>query len=102
MVEQVASTESPLHRVRNWISWTGLLLSAGALFSFFLLFVIDLFAGHPSPYVGILTYVIAPGFFIIGLIVTLAGAILQRRRYRRAAVTAEPLIIKIDLSRARP
>jgi nitrate/TMAO reductase-like tetraheme cytochrome c subunit len=101
MAEPVASSNSRPHRFRNWISWTGLLLSASALFSFFLLFAIDLFAGHPNPYLGILAYVIAPGFFVLGILITLFGAILLWRRNRRALKAAEPLVIKIDLSRAR-
>jgi len=101
MAETVASQNWRPNRFRNWISWTGLLLSASALFSFFLLFALDLFAGHPNPYLGILAYVVAPGFFILGLAITLFGAILQWRRNRRALKAAEPLVIKIDLARAR-
>jgi nitrate/TMAO reductase-like tetraheme cytochrome c subunit len=101
MAEVAAPSGSRKHRFRNWVSWTGLLLAASALFSFFLLFAIDLFAGHPNPYLGILAYVIAPGFFLLGIVVTLIGAILQWRRNCRALRAAEPLVIKIDLSRPR-
>jgi nitrate/TMAO reductase-like tetraheme cytochrome c subunit len=101
MAEPVASANPRPHRFRNWISWSGLLLATSALFSFFLLFAIDLFAGHPNPYLGILAYVIAPGFFVLGLVIALFGAILQWRRNRRATKAAEPLVFKIDLSRAR-
>jgi nitrate/TMAO reductase-like tetraheme cytochrome c subunit len=101
MAEPVASSNPRPPRFRNWISWTGLLLSVGALFSFFLLFAIDLFAGHPNPYLGILAYVIAPAFFVLGLAITVFGAILQWRRNRRAVKAAEPLVFKIDLSRPR-
>jgi nitrate/TMAO reductase-like tetraheme cytochrome c subunit len=101
MAETVASPNWRPNRFRNWISWTGLLLSASALFSFFLLFALDLFTGHPNPYLGILAYVVAPSFFILGLAITLFGAILQWRRNRRALKAAEPLVIKIDLARER-
>jgi nitrate/TMAO reductase-like tetraheme cytochrome c subunit len=86
---------------RNWISWAGMVLAAGALFSFLLLVAIDQFAGHRNPYVGILAYVVAPFFFILGALIAIFGAILQRRRERRAKRTAEPLVIRIDLSRSR-
>jgi nitrate/TMAO reductase-like tetraheme cytochrome c subunit len=86
---------------RNWISWMGVLLAASALFAFLLLVAIDQFAGHRSPYVGILAYVVAPLFLIFGLGLVLVGALLQWRRERRAVRTAEPLAIKIDLSRPR-
>jgi len=101
MVEPAASPNPRPQRFRNWISWSGLLLAISALFSFFLLFAIDLFAGHPNPYLGILAYVVAPAFFVLGLLVTLFGAILQWRRNRRALKAAEPLVFKIDLSRPR-
>jgi nitrate/TMAO reductase-like tetraheme cytochrome c subunit len=86
---------------RNWISWGGMVLSAGALFSFFLLVAIDQFAGHRNPYVGILAYVVAPLFFVLGLGLALVGALFQWRTERRAKRAAEPLVIRIDLSRAR-
>lgn len=86
---------------RNWISWAGLLLAAGALFAFFLLFAIDLFAARSSPYVGILAYVIAPAFAILGLFLALVGAIFHARTERRTATTAKPFAITIDLSRMR-
>jgi nitrate/TMAO reductase-like tetraheme cytochrome c subunit len=86
---------------RNWVSWSGLVLAAGGLFSFFFLLAIDLFAGHPNPYVGILAYVIAPLFFIVGIFLTLLGALFRWRTRRRAVRAAEPLAIKIDLSRPR-
>ena len=37
---------------RNWLSWAGIVLGAGALFAFLLLLAIDQFAGHRNPYVG--------------------------------------------------
>ena len=86
---------------RNWISWIGILLAASALFAFLLLVAIDQFAGHRNPYVGILAYVAAPGFFLLGIALALFGALLQRRRERRAERAAEPFAIKIDLSRPR-
>src|SRR4030095_12492770 len=86
---------------RNWLSWSGMVLAAGGLFAFFLLLTIDLFAGHPNPYVGILAYVVAPLFFIFGIFLAVLGALIRGRTRRRAVHAAEPLAIKIDLSRSR-
>jgi nitrate/TMAO reductase-like tetraheme cytochrome c subunit len=86
---------------RNWLSWSGMVLAASALFAFFLLFAIDLIASHPNPYVGILAYLIAPLFFLLGIFLTFLGAIIRWRTRRRAVQAAEPLAIKIDLSRPR-
>ncbi len=86
---------------RNWISWAGLVLAVGALFSFVLLFAIDVFAARRSPYVGILAYVVAPGFFVLGILLALIGAFWQSRKERRAEKAAAPFAITIDLSRPR-
>lgn len=86
---------------RNWVSWSGMVLAAGGLFSFFLLIAIDQFAGHRNPYVGILAYTVAPFFVVVGIFFTLLGALIRWRTRRRAVAAAEPLAIKIDLSRPR-
>ena len=86
---------------RNWLSWSGMVLAASALFAFLLLLAIDQFAGHRNPYVGILAYVVAPLFFILGVFITFLGALIRWRTRRHAVQAAEPLTIKIDLSRPR-
>ncbi len=101
MPDASAPPRSLKRQFRNWISWTGLLLSASALFSFLLLFAIDQFAGHRNPYVGILAYLVVPGFFLLGIILTLVGVLFQRRSERREARGARALVINIDLSRPR-
>jgi hypothetical protein len=78
-----------------------MVLAAGALFAFLLLLAIDQFAGHRNPYVGILAYVVTPLFFILGIFLTFLGALIRWRTRRRAVQAAEPLAIKIDLSRPR-
>ena len=93
-------TEKPLHRpslLRNWISLTGLVVVIGSLFSFFLLFMLDATARYSDPYLGILTYVIAPGFLIFGLSLTVVG-VLRERRKRGGAVGLFP-VVQVDLSR---
>src|ERR1039457_746824 len=86
---------------RNWLSWAGIVLGASALFAFLLLIAIDQFAGHRNPYVGILAYVAAPGFFILGVALVAIGVLLQRRAERRALRGTGPRVLKIDLSRPR-
>ncbi|HMJ06500.1 MAG TPA: NapC/NirT family cytochrome c, partial [Chthoniobacterales bacterium] len=86
-------------RFHNWTSWSGLLLAASALFAFLFLFAIDLFAANSSPYLGILAYVVAPFFFILGSFLALFGAWLARRRERRHR--HGPRSIHIDFSRKR-
>src|SRR3954451_22258726 len=86
---------------QSWLSWAGMVLAAAALFAFIFLFAIDFFARIQNPYVGILAYVIAPIFFLLGVALTLFGAILHKVEERRAAVDEKQRILRIDLSRKR-
>ncbi len=43
----------------------------------------DLFAAHANPYMGILAYVVAPMFLLMGLAMVLLGYILETRRIRK-------------------
>jgi nitrate/TMAO reductase-like tetraheme cytochrome c subunit len=85
----------------NWISLGGGIVAAGSLFAFLLLFALDLMGRDANnPYLGILCYVVAPGFLILGLALALGGAWHQRRhRSQNPAVPAPHLAI--DLSRPR-
>ena len=49
---------------RNWISFIGMVVGIGALFSFLLLFTLDAISKFSNPYVSILTYMGVPGFLI--------------------------------------
>src|SRR5215471_18591020 len=104
MAETTSPTQSRSFRrhFQNWISWAGMLLAAAALFAFVFLFAIDLLARVQNPYIGILAYVVAPFFFLLGLALVLLGAILHKREERRAAkVEKKQRILQIDLSRRR-
>ena len=84
--------------LRNWFSLAGMLIGVGSLFSFLLLFILDWAAHMANPYIGILTYLVAPGFLILGLVLTVAGALWHRHRLR----TEGPLpAFQIDLARPR-
>lgn len=85
---------------RNWLSLAGLVVSGGGLFAFLLLFAIDLYAHNGNPYMGLLAYIVAPGFILLGAAIALCGAWLHRRHLRSGAPATRPAIT-IDLSRAR-
>ena len=102
-MDSVPSTpQVPPRRIslfRNWLSLTGLVVVVGSIFSFFLLLLLDTLAHYSNPYVGILTYLVAPGFTVIGLVLALLGAF---RRHRQVVKTSGPLPpIRIDLTRPR-
>ncbi len=102
-MDPTSASASPVPRrsslFRNWLSLTGLVVVVGSVFSFFLLLLLDALAHFSNPYVGILTYLVAPGFLIIGLMLVLLGAVL---RHRQVVKTSGPLPpIRIDLTRPR-
>jgi nitrate/TMAO reductase-like tetraheme cytochrome c subunit len=101
MDETAARPRSFGRLLRNWLSWSGLLLSVGGLFSFLFLLAIDLFAGHRNPYLGILAYVAAPAFFILGIILAALGVVMRWWHQRRAVSVEAPLILRVDLSGKR-
>lgn len=90
---------SVLSIFRNWLSWTGLVVVLGSLFAFLLLFTIDAMSKVSNPYIGILTYFVAPGFTVMGLGLTAVGAFWRRRQI----VKSEGAVphVAIDLSRPR-
>src|SRR4030095_15391164 len=83
------SAETPATKpptlLRNYISFVGAAIAISALASTFLLFLMEITSNQENPYLGILTYIIFPSFLIFGLLVMIAGAVLERRRRRRAA-----------------
>ena len=70
---------APRSHFNNWISASGAVLIVGALFSFALLVWMDFTGDQKNPYLGILTYIVAPGFIIAGIVIALFGAWAQRR-----------------------
>jgi nitrate/TMAO reductase-like tetraheme cytochrome c subunit len=84
---------------RNWLSLMGFILAIGALFSFFLLLIMDAVAHFSSPYVGILTYCIVPVFLSSGIALALFGAWLERRKRKRGNLAVARM--QIDLSNPR-
>jgi len=83
--------------IRNSTSLIGIALAGVALINIVFLFLIDVLSAHPSPYVGILAYMVAPGFLILGLLLVPIGMIAERRR-RLRAIGEKPHIPKIDLN----
>lgn len=86
---------------RNWMGLSGVVLALGSVFSFVLLFVLDALAHFSNPYVGILTYMVAPGFGFLGLTLMLLGAWLARRRHSGKARKLPTLHIDISQPRDR-
>jgi len=82
---------------RNWISLAGAVVALASFFAFLFLFAIDLFAPSRNPYMGILAYLVAPGFTCIGAVLIVAGILINRRQIRTKTAAA----FTVDLSRPR-
>lgn len=95
-----AAPDSPEQKryLRNWLSFAGGVLAVSAFFAFLLLCAIDLFSHNGNPYMGILAYVIAPGFLFLGLGMLVAGVWFERRHAKRGAA-AMPSVLHVDLTR---
>jgi nitrate/TMAO reductase-like tetraheme cytochrome c subunit len=76
--------------LRNPISLTGAALALVSLGNIIFLFLLDVLSTTPSPYVGILAYMVAPGFLIFGLLMIAAGAWWDARK-RRTQIPGETL-----------
>lgn len=100
--DQNASKLPRLGVFRNWLSLAGVVLMASSLFAFILLSIIDALAHVSNPYVGILTYLVAPMFLFLGAGLTLVGVLWQRRKARKAGLPISGLAsFQIDLGRSR-
>jgi hypothetical protein len=82
-----AGAAKPRSHFNNWISAVGAVVAVGALFSFALLAWMDFTQGDKNPYLGIFTYIVAPGFLIGGLAMAGLGAWMQRRWAIKHAAT---------------
>jgi nitrate/TMAO reductase-like tetraheme cytochrome c subunit len=83
---------------RNWVSFIGMVVAVGALFSFLLLFTLDALAKFSNPYVSLLTYMAVPAFLISGIGLMFFGAWRERRRLARGS---GPGSVQIDLNNPR-
>ncbi len=84
---------------QNWISLAGAIITAGSLFAFLFLLTLDLAGkGERNPYLGILCYLVAPAFLILGIALVLGGAWQQHRLRTRTPDGPAPRLA-IDLAR---
>jgi nitrate/TMAO reductase-like tetraheme cytochrome c subunit len=81
------------------MSLVGLVVMVGSLFSFLFLLLLEAMAHFSNPYVGILTYLVAPGFLASGFFLAILGAWLRHRQIVKTAGPMPPL--RIDLTRPR-
>jgi nitrate/TMAO reductase-like tetraheme cytochrome c subunit len=83
---------------RNPISSAGFALALVSLANIVFLFLIDLTAAKPSPYIGILAYMVAPAFFIAGIFLILFGVWYDRRKRKAQLPGQNVRYWRIDFS----
>jgi len=83
---------------RNYISLIGAAIVLAGLVSVTLLFLIEITASAPNPYLGILTYIVLPSAVVFGLLVIVVGMVIERRRRRRLAPGEIAAYPRLDLN----
>ncbi len=82
--------ERPIHAVfRHPLSLFGMWLTTVSAVLFLVFFFADLFAVFNNPYLGIVFFLVLPGFFVLGLVLMPLGIFLARRRDRRGLPVAQ-------------
>jgi nitrate/TMAO reductase-like tetraheme cytochrome c subunit len=85
--------------LRNPVSLAGAALAVVSLGNIFLFSLIEFIAGRPSPYIGILAYMVAPAFLILALFLIATGLWRQWRREKREGPAAEaPAYPRLDFN----
>jgi hypothetical protein len=97
-VQTPPPTTKPPSLMQNWVSLIGMILSASSFFAVISLIGFDVATGFTSPYMGILTYLVAPAFLVTGLVLIALGAWLERQRRRALAPGAIPRLPRIDFN----
>src|SRR5512135_737119 len=85
--------------VQNWLSLLGFIVAAGSFFAVICLIGIDFFSRFSNPYMGILTYFVAPVFLFLGIFLVVAGIIWERRRLHQRTPFGAGLFPIVDLNR---
>ena len=93
----------PNGRIRSLLRHPLSLAGTGVAFFSFLaivfLLLIETIVGRANPYIGIFTYMIYPGFLLLGLFLIPTGVLLERRR--RVKGGGLPPYPQIDLNNPR-
>jgi len=87
--------------LHNYVSLAGISITLASLTSIILLFLLDVFSGDDTPYLGLLTYILLPGGLAFGGVVIVIGAAIERWRRRKLTpeqIAAYPIL---DLSGPR-
>jgi len=84
--------------VRHPLSVAGIVVTTLSAILFLVFFLLDLLGFTANPYLGILVFLVAPGLFLIGLVLIPCGIGLERRRRRKGLDVREAEWPSVDLN----
>src|SRR5437868_3882264 len=87
--------------LRNFISILGSAMSIASAASILFLILIELLDTRSNPYLGILAYIILPGFLLLGLGLIFIGTLVERRRRSKQGASELSPFPVLDLNDAR-
>jgi nitrate/TMAO reductase-like tetraheme cytochrome c subunit len=96
--ELPATGEQKISLIRNPVSLIGAALTATSLATIVFLFFVNFVSVRPSPYIGVLGFMVAPAFLILGLLLIPVGMLLERRRRRKGKPGVIPRFPRMDLN----
>ena len=83
---------------RNWVSYAGAMFATGSFMLILIFIALEASEGHPSPYIGIFTYMTFPMGIVLGIMVALVGMRLEARRRVKAGTTEAQRFPALDLN----
>lgn len=87
LLERVRLLASPIFYLsRNPLSLVGVVLATSLFFTMLVFYVGTSMGAGSNPYVGIVTFLVLPGLFLIGLLLIPAGMLLKHRREARQGI----------------
>jgi hypothetical protein len=75
-----AASFDPPDNYRNWLTLLGAVLTTVSAVLFLIFFLLDLAGFHTNPYMGIVTFLLLPAAFVLGLALIPLGVWRERRR----------------------
>ena len=96
-----AEPRKPPRLYRNFISLIGVTIVVASVTSIVFLFLTEMFGSRSKPYLGIFTYIIFPACMIMGILIVIAGMVLERRRRQKEGLSAAGKYPTIDLNDPR-
>ena len=86
---------------RHPVSIAGAVLATLGALLFLLVFAVDLFGFHQHPYIGIVSFLVFPTVFVVGLLLIPVGLAMDRRRRAAGRGPSEVQWPRIDLNNPR-